>query len=218
MTTVPMDQAEKFRDPGPGVRWGQRIAIGLGLLCLAFAVVWFFLNLSHGPTAPKHQVAHIMVLPDTPPPPPPPPDEKKPPPPKEEKTMQQQVVAPKQEAPPEPAQLKMEGTAGEGPSAFAAGDVKSDYIGGDVGNGSRYSAYVARFEQRVQIELTKHKVRAANVRLFVWLAPDGAIQRYTVKGADGDTERNLRAALSDLNSAEEAPLADMPMPIGLSIN
>jgi protein TonB len=218
MTTVPMDQAEKFRDPGPGVRWGQRIAIGGGLLCLAFAVVWFFLNLSHGPTAPKHQVAHIMVLPDTPPPPPPPPDEKKPPPPKEEKTMQQQVVAPKQEAPPEPAQLKMEGTAGEGPSAFAAGDVKNDYIGGDVGNGSRYSAYVARFEQRVQIELTKHKVRAANVRLFVWLAPDGAIQRYTVQGADGDTERNLRAALSDLNSAEEAPLADMPMPIGLSIN
>jgi protein TonB len=112
----------------------------------------------------------------------------------------------------------MEGTAGEGPSAFAAGDVKQDYIGGDIGNGSRYSAYVARLEQRIQAELTRHKVHASNVRLFVWLAPDGSIQRYTIQGGEGDTERAMRTALSELSGADEAPLADMPMPIGLSIN
>jgi protein TonB len=213
-----MQNAADYRNPGTNKRWGQRVTIGAVLLCLAGAVVWGGMNLSHGPSGPKHQVARIMILPDAPPPPPPPPDEKKPPPPKEEKTMQQQTVAPKQEAPPEPAQLKMEGAAGEGPSAFAAGDVKSDYIGGDIGNGSRYSAYVAHLEQRVQIELTKHKVHASNVRLLVWLAPDGSIQRYTVQGADADTERSLREALSDLNHADEAPLSDMPMPVGLSIN
>ena len=41
----------------------------------------------------------------------------------------------RQERRPNPQQLKMEGQAGEGPSAFAAGDVKQDYIGGDIGNG-----------------------------------------------------------------------------------
>jgi len=202
---------------GPATRWRQRVIIGVVLLLVAGALVWGGMNLTHGATEPKRQVARIMILPDTPPPPPPPPDEKKPPP-KEEQTRVQQQVAPKPETPPAPAQLKMEGAAGEGPSAFASGDVKQDYIGGDIGNGSRYSAYIARLEQRIQAELTRHKLRVANVKLFVWLAPDGTIQRYKVEGGDGDTERNLRSALSDFSRADEAPLADMPMPVGLSIN
>jgi protein TonB len=202
----------------PSKRWMQRSLIVLGLGLFSAAVVWFAMHLAHTSEGPKRQVAKIMILPDAPPPPPPPPDEKKPPPPKEEKTVQQQQDVQKQEAPPEPAQLKMEGTAGEGPSAFGAGEVKQDYIGQDIGNGSRYSAYGARLAQRFQEELTRHKVHAANVRLLVWLAPDGAIQRYTIEGADASTERAMRAALADLNHAEEAPLADMPMPIGLSVN
>lgn len=199
-------------------RWGQRIGIGVALLLVAGALVWGGMNLSHDTSGPKRQVAKIMILPDAPPPPPPPPDEKKPPPKEEQKTMQQQINTPKQETPPEPAQLKMEGAAGDGPSAFAAGDVKQDYIGGDIGNGSRYSAYVARLEQRIQVELTRHKVHAANVKLFVWLAPDGTIQRYKIEAGDGDTEHNVRLALADLTRADEAPLSDMPMPVGLSIN
>jgi len=201
-----------------GKRWGQRGVIAAVLLCVAGALVWGVLTLSHHAESPKRQMAKIMILPDTPPPPPPP-EEKKPPPPKEEQPRPMQQIQPKpQEAPPAPAQLKMEGQAGDGPSPFAAGDVKQDYIGGDIGNGSRYSTYVARFEQRVQAELTRHKLHVANVKLYVWLGSDGAIQRYTVAGADGDTEKTVRLALADLNRADEAPLADMPMPIGLSIN
>ena len=75
------------------------------------------------------------------------------PPPKEEQP-KQQVEAPKQQTPPEPRQLKMEGQAGEGPSAFAAGEVKQDYIGGDIGDGSRYAGYVSRLEQMIQDELS----------------------------------------------------------------
>jgi protein TonB len=212
-----MDGGGMRRGGEPNTRWGQRLMIGVVLLLVAGALVWGGMNLTHGATEPKRQVARIMILPDTPPPPPPPPDEKKPPP-KEEQTRTQQQVVPKQETPPAPAQLKMEGAAGEGPSAFASGDVKQDYIGGDIGNGSKYSAYIARLEQRIQVELTRHKLRVANVKLFVWLAPDGTIQRYKVEGGDGDTERNLRSALSDFSRADEAPLADMPMPVGLSIN
>ena len=199
------------RKPG---RWVRRIGAGLGLLIFVGAVVWGGMNLSSSPSGPKRQIARIMVLPDTPPPPPPPEDK---PPPKQEQ-QRQQIETPKQQAPPEPQQLKMEGPAGEGPSAFAAGEVKQDYIGGDIGNGSRYAAYVGRVEQRIQIELTRRKVHASNLKLFLWLMPDGSIQRYTVEGGDDETERSVRLALADLNRLDEAPLSDMPMPIGLRIN
>jgi periplasmic protein TonB len=194
--------------------WLRRIVIGSVMLCLVGAVVWGGINLSHGPGSPKRQVARIMVLPDSPPPPPPP-EEKRPP---KEEQPKQQVETPKPQVQPEPEQLKMAGAAGEGPSAFAAGEVKQDYIGGDIGNGSRYAAYVGRVEQRIQLELTHHKVRASNVKLFLWLAPDGSIQRYSVEGGDADTERTVRLALADLNRLDEAPQSDMPMPIGLRIN
>jgi periplasmic protein TonB len=204
--------AEESENP-----WLRRASIGLGLICFAGAVVWGAKSLIHSSSPAKRQIARIMVLPDEAPPPPPPPEDKKPPPPKEE-TVRQQVETPKPQTPPEPQQLKMEGQAGEGPSAFAAGEVKQDYIGGDIGNGSRYAAYVGRVEQQVQAELLRRKVRASNVRLFLWLAPDGGIQRFSVKGADEDTERTVRLALADLSRIDEAPLADMPMPIGLQIN
>jgi periplasmic protein TonB len=195
--------------------WLKRFAVGIGMLSFVGAVVWGGMNLSHGPSAPKRQMARIMILPDTPPPPPPP--EEKRPPPKEEQ-LHQQIETPKQERLPEPEQLKMEGQAGEGPSAFAAGEVKQDYIGGDIGNGSRYAAYVARLESQIQNELTKHKLRLANVRLFVWLAADGSIQRFNVAGGDDEADRSVRMALVDLHRVDEAPNADMPMPVGLQIS
>jgi hypothetical protein len=204
-----------YRAPRANRNWLRRIAIGTGMILFVGAVVWGGINLSHGPSSPKRQVARIMVLPDTPPPPPPPPEEKRPP---KEEQPKQQVEAQKPQVQPEPEQLKMAGEAGEGPSAFAAGDVKQDYIGGDIGNGSRYAAYVGRVEQRIQLELTRHKVRTSNVKLFLWLAPDGSVQRYTVEGGDADTERSVRLALAELNRLDEAPQADMPMPIGLRIN
>jgi protein TonB len=201
--------------PAPRKHTLQRLIIGVILLSLTGAAVVGGMALVHSPSAPKKQVAHIMLLPDTPPPPPPP-EDKKPPPPKEQAAPQQvNVVTPKVQTPPEPQQLKMEGAAGDGPSPFAAGEVKQDYIGGDIGNGSRYAAYVARLEQRVQAELSRHKLRVSNVKLFLWLSPDGAVQRYTVQGGDSDA---VRAALADLSRVDEAPQPDMPMPVGLSIN
>jgi len=141
---------KSYAAPARRSRGVQRLVIGAILLCLTGAIVLGGMSLVHGPSAPKRQVARIMLLPDTPPPPPPP-EDKKPPPPKEVATPQQvNMPVPKVETPPEPAQLKMEGEAGTAPSMFASGDVKQEYIGGDIGNGSRYAAYVARLEQRVQ--------------------------------------------------------------------
>jgi len=200
--------------PSTAKLWSRRAVIGIGMLGFVGAVVWGGINLSHGPTGPKRQVARIMILPDTPPPPPP---EEKRPPPKEEQP-KQQIETPKQETPPAPQQLKMEGQAGEGPSAFASGEVKQDYIGGDIGDGSRYAAYVARLEQAIQDQLTRHKLRVSNVKLFLWLLPDGSVQRFSVAGGDGEAERSVRTALADLSRVDEAPVADMPMPVGLQIS
>jgi protein TonB len=195
-------------------RLKQRMALVFGMLFAACAMVWGAMNLMHGSATPRRQVARIMILPDTPPPPPPPEEAR--PPPKE--VVAHEMNIPKPETPPAPAQLKMEGQAGEGPSAFASGDVKQDYIGGDIGAGSRYSAYVSRLEQRVQAELTRHKLHVSSVRVFIWLAPDGAIKRYSVEGGDAGDERAVRAALDGLTRIDEAPLADMPMPVGLTVN
>jgi protein TonB len=209
---------KSYAPPARRPRGVQRLLIGAILLCLTGAIVLGGMSLVHGPSAPKRQVARIMLLPDTPPPPPPP-EDKKPPPPKEVAAPQPvNMPVPKVETPPEPAQLKMEGEAGAAPSMFAAGEVKQEYIGGDIGNGSRYAAYVARLEQRVQAQLSRHKLRVSNVKLFLWLAPDGAVQRYTVQGGDGDATRSVREALADLTRVDEAPQPDMPMPVGLSIN
>jgi protein TonB len=192
----------------------QRTAIVFGMLFAACAMVWGAMNLINTSAKPRRQVARIMILPDTPPPPPPPEEAR--PPPKE--VVAHEMNMPKPETPPAPAQLKMEGQAGEGPSAFASGDVKQDYIGGDIGNGSRYSTYVARLEQRIQAELTRHKLHVSNVRVYVWLSPDGTIKRYSVEGGGAGDERAVRTALAELTRIDEAPLADMPMPVGLTVN
>jgi protein TonB len=196
-------------------QWIRRIVLALGMLGFVGAVVWAGLNLSH-PAGPHRQVAKIMLLPDTPPPPPPPPPEK----PKVEQRneLRQQLDKPKIQTPPAPQQLKMEGQAGGGPSPFAAGEVKNDYIGGDIGNGQRFAAYVGRVAQVIQDELTRHKLKIASARVYLWLTPDGAVQRYQVDGASGDVERQLRTAMADMSRFPEAPPQDMPMPMGLEIS
>jgi len=155
--------------------WLRRLALAIGMFAFVGVVAWAGLNLSH-PPGPKHQVAKIALLPDTPPPPPPPPPDKPKIEPKNE--IKQQVDKPKVETPPEPQQLKMAGEAGEGPSPFAAGEVKNEYIGGDVGNGGIYAAYVGRVAQMIQDELIRRKLKVGSARLFLWLNADGAVERY----------------------------------------
>jgi periplasmic protein TonB len=194
--------------------WVQRAAVVLGLTGIVALVAWAGLNLSHSPSGPQRQVAKIALLPDTPPPPPPPPPDK---PKIEPKNEMKQMKLDKQ-TPPEPQQLKMEGQAGEGPSPFTAGEVKSDYIGGDIGNGERFAAYVSHVAQIVQEAIARRNVRGANARVLLWLKPDGSVQRYEVRGASGDLERELRTAMANLGRVPEAPPGDMPMPMGLEIS
>jgi hypothetical protein len=196
--------------------WSRRALVGLVLLAFIALIAWLGSQLSHGSRGPKRQVAKIALLPDTPPPPPPPPPDKPKIEPKNQ--LKQQADKPKQQAPPQPEPLKMEGAAGEGQSPFAAGEVKNDYIGGDIGNGERFSAYVGRIAQLLQEALIKRNLRIPNARVFLWLQPDGAIQRYEISGASGAEERQLRTAMAEIGRLPEAPPLDMPMPMGLEIS
>ncbi|HVO47256.1 MAG TPA: hypothetical protein VMT29_13060 [Steroidobacteraceae bacterium] len=196
--------------------WTRRLVAFVGMSSFVALVAWAGLNLSHGPSKRAHQIAKIALLPDTPPPPPPPPPEKPKVEPRNE--IKQQIEKPRQETPPAPEQLKMEGQAGEGPSPFAAGEVKNDYIGGDIGNGARFAGYVGRVAQLIQDELTRRKLKIANARVLLWLGTDGAVQRYEIRGAAPDSERQLRTAMADLTRVPEGPPLDMPMPMGLEIS
>jgi periplasmic protein TonB len=208
---------DKGQERSKGQVWLQRSAYALGMAAVVALIAWMGFSLNHSSPGPKRQVAKLALLPDTPPPPPPPPPPEKPRiEPKNE--IKQQNDKPKQETPPEPQQLKMEGAAGEGPSPFAAGEVKNEYIGGDVGNGARFAAYVGHVAQFVQESLAKRNLRAANARIFLWLSADGAVQRYEINGASGDLERQLRSVMAEMARVPEAPPQDMPMPMGLEIS
>jgi protein TonB len=194
--------------------WLRRLGLALAMLGFVGVVAWAGLSLSKGPTGPHRQVARIALLPDTPPPPPPPPPEK----PKIEPRNEMKQLDKKVETPPEPQQLKMEGQAGEGPSPFASGEVKNDYIGGDIGNGAEFAAYAGRVAQLIQEELARRNVRIATAKIFLWLQPDGAIERYEIRGINGDMEAKLRTVMAGLGRVPEAPSHDLPMPMGLEIS
>ena len=198
-------------------RWLQRLALAFGMFAFVGVVAWAGFNLSHSTTGPARQVAKIALLPDTPPPPPPPPPDKPKIEPKNE--IKHQIDKQKAPTPPEPQQLKMEGQAGEGPSPFAAGKVENEYIGGDIGNGQRFAAYIGRVAQLIQDEISRHNLKAAGARVYLWLTPQGTVERYEISGAgSAEIERQLRTAVANIGKLPEAPPQDMPMPMGLEIS
>jgi outer membrane biosynthesis protein TonB len=194
---------------------GRRLLVGLAVLAALAAVLalgWWLKNSLSQPAAQRHQAARIALLPDTPPPPPPPPrDEPKPqarddkPPPPD--------AAPKPQAAPVPADapLKMEGAAGDAPSAFAAGKVSQDFQGGIPGSAAasggtgvnsdraqdRFYAQSAR--QLLRDEIERHLRSEAgelSASFSLWVARDGSIARSEiVPSGNARQDDELRAAL-----------------------
>lgn len=212
--------AEEELERSDASRW-LRITGGVLLLAAAVAVVIYLLQGlgKSGPTQ-QRQVTRITVLPDTPPPPPPPPPKEQP---KETKDIKQDQ--PKQvELPQEAQQLKMEGEAGEGASPFAAGSVSRDYIGGKVGdgNGMQFAFFSNALQRHIQDELARNrKLKLGDYRITVkvWIGADGAIRRAELAESTGnpDTDRAIRAALTELGPLRTAVPDNLPQPIKLRI-
>lgn len=212
----------------------QRVGLGLGALLLLALAVMTVRDFLSKPSKPPRQVARIAILPDTPPPPPPPPKERKEEPPKADKpsapTPEQAVKPPPQAAAPEP--LKMEGAAGNGPSAFAAGSVSQDYKGGapTIG-GTGASGPAGRGTDRAQERLYANSVRQAlrdelerqlqpeagelTAAFALWISGDGRITKWEMDGdpaaLDATRQSALKVALD--RSAERLQL---PAPAGLT--
>lgn len=198
--------AEDRLEDTPSNTWLPKLLVALGLLALLAGGWWLLSQMGHGGDGPKRQVSKIALLPDTPPPPPPPPkEERKPEPPKDAPRQQAPDEQVKQaEAPKAPEPIKMEGAAGDGPSAFAAGGVRNEYSGGGSGTSSdraqeRFFANTARQMLRDEIERRlKGEGEQMLASFAIWLGKDGEIQRYelTPSGNDGN-DRALRAALDE---------------------
>lgn len=222
-----MSMPETLGDQGEG-RW-QQFLIGGVIVALLVMLVWWGINsMSHSSSGPKRQTVKIAVLPDTPPPPPPPKPDKPPEPEKQElkQTMQQEQPKP-QEAQPAPAQLKMDGPAGNGPSAFAAGQVSAEYKGGEIGTGTggvnklQFALFTNQLQKHIQLQLAKNtaiKLGDYRVNVQVALSPSGDFQRVELLSSTGDpqTDEALQNALNHMAPMREVP-ANLPQPVRLRI-
>lgn len=196
--------------------WWLRMVWLLAALLLLAGMAYGLKALVSEPDAPKRQVARIVLLPDTPPPPPPPPppkEEKRPEPPKAEKPLPT-PEPPKTPEPPAPANepIKMEGPAGDGPSAFAAGTVANEYRGGapntGLPGGGGAAAAVDRARDRLYASSARTLLRDALERSLrsdapqltatftLWVAADGEIRRFELEPTgQPTTDSELTAAL-----------------------
>ena len=197
-----------------------KLIVVAACLLLGLGVWWAVKHIK--PDGPKRQVARISILPDTPPPPPPPKEEKKPEPPKEEPKQVMREEQIKQAEAPKPAEsIKMEGAAGDGPSAFGAGSVAKEYAGGTPTTGGssgpagsasdraqeRFYANSAR--QLLQSEIERHLKADAEqltATFAIWLDKDGAIQRFELSPSGNDGNDNaLRSALDETRRQFKLP-------------
>lgn len=198
----------------------SRLALALLALALAAALALWLKDLWGTPGAPKRQVARIALLPDQPPPPPPPPKEEKPPPPREQPQLQPQAPKPAEVPQPANAPLKMEGTAGDGPSAFAAGTVQKEYSGGvpQIGPAASAASVADRAQERFYVHSARQLLRDALERHFrsdfveasvdftLWLQRDGGIRKAEL-ASSGNTrlDDDLRAALDQTTRQLQLP-------------
>jgi protein TonB len=143
-----------------------------------------------------------------------------------------QPVQPKVEQAPSP-ELKMEGPAGDGPSAFAGGKITSDDIS-KLGTGKTapektgglfnpYTGYANLLKGDLQRYLAKQanlRRRRYVVEVRVWVLPSGALKRFELVGStsDPDTDQALQAAIEAMPVFSQAPPPNMPQPILLRIN
>jgi hypothetical protein len=210
------------------------IALGGFLVLVALGVLIY--SVVGGKAKPSKAAPKISLIPTTPPPPPPPPkEEKKPEPPKEQKEVKEMPAPPKDAPPAPPSQeLKMDGPAGDGPSAFSAGKITSDDIS-NVGKGtggggavpatgmfSAYGGYASQLKSEVQRILQRNKdlrLQSYRVEVRMWIAKDGSLQRHEMVGSTGDPE--LDTLINQTLAATKAfsqPPDRMPQPIRLRIN
>lgn len=204
------------------------IAAGAAVLALmAWGVYSFVSKIDDKP----HKAPKISLMPTTPPPPPPPPKEEKKPEPPKDLNKPPPMEQPKMAPPAPSADLKMDGPAGDGPSAFSAGKISSEDLS-NVGKGpassggggfNAFSYYANLIKGELQRQLTRNKdlrEMAYKAEVQVWVNRDGSIGRFDVIQGTGDKELDglLNKAIAAATAFSAGPPEKMPQPIRLRIS
>jgi hypothetical protein len=208
----------------PGRIWLRAALVVLGLTLVSSAI-WALRHLAGEPSAVKRQVARIAILPDTPPPPPPPPPPRKEEVARPEARPQPQDNTPKPPAP-DNAPLKMEGAAGNGPSAFQSGSVSQDYQGGKptvgaaAGGGAVDRAaerlYAGTVRQMLRDEIERQLPPDAGeilVSFALWISADGRLSRWELDPAAASASSGAA-----LQQALERSAAQLQLPAPNSVS
>ncbi len=211
--------------------WIKRIALIVVGLAILVGIGYGIKSLMSGGSTVKKQVTTIKLLPDTPPPPPPPPKEPPKEQPKPDAPKEIKVEQPKPVETPPAEQLKMEGAAGDGPSAFASGAVSNDYKGGDLKTGNtigggpnkyQFAWYTDLLKNQIEDAMSKDKTLASGaykVILKVWVSSNGAIERFELASSSGkeDIDMLIKKQLEAMPKLSERPPGDMPQPVKLKV-
>ncbi len=209
--------------------WLKRGLITVLVLAVIYVIGLGIQKLFSGGAPHKKQMTTVKLIPDTPPPPPPPPP-KEPPKeqPKEQPKEMPKAPEPKPAEAPPAETLKMEGPAGDGPSAIQAGTVTNENLAGKLATigsdgGAKYQWYAGQIKNQIEkaIEANK-KLTQGQYKLVVsvWLKPNGEFERLSLDQSDAqpEVEQSLRETLNNLSAMREKPPENMPMPIRLRIS
>jgi protein TonB len=205
--------------------------VGGGLVILAL-IAWGVIQLIGDKSKPVKTAPKITLMAPPPPPPPPPPKvEKKPDPPKEQKEVKMAPSEPKPAPPQQAPELKMEGAAGDGPSAFASGHVTSEDVsklgqgktaGEKSGMFNPFDNYANLIKGDLQRYLRKNnELRQSHykIEILVWVAANGDVKRSELLGSTGDKETDaaINQALKSFPRFDQAPPPNMPQPVRMRI-
>ncbi|MBC7484291.1 MAG: TonB-dependent receptor [Rhizobacter sp.] len=228
--------AESSLEPVPLRSWLLRGLIVIIVIALLVGLALWIKSMTGAPAAAKRQTAKISILPDTPPPPPPPKEEKKPEPPKNEPKQAMREEQLKQDAPkPANEPIKMDGPAGDGPSAFAAGTVTNEYkggapmvgasggTGGNVADRVQERFYANSVRQLLHDEIEKNLRSDAGeltATFSVWIEPDGSIRRFDlVPTGDAAHDTDLRFAFDQTTRRLRLPgHSGLPQPMRFKLS
>jgi len=223
-------------DEDEDVGFVQRHAglIFLGIILIVSPAIFFAARKMMGQHQSSSRQEEVMVrLPPPPPPPKPratPTPEQQPTPEQEQKMVEQpQEQDVKRPDPPKAAAPAPLGTSITGPGGgpdFGLGSGLGGgggYGGGGGGNGSKYGWYASELQKRVLDVLRNNpRTRRATMNVVVRIWPDstGRVTKVHVSGSTGDPalDASLQNDILAGMQLDEAPPADMPMPIVIRLS
>jgi len=196
--------------------------VAIGVLAAAAGIA----QVIKGDATPRKRVMETVALKLVPPPPPP----KEPPPPPPPKMVEKQKIEPPQDKPqapkpvdaPPPGPLALDAKGGAGTDGFGLGGKLggADYT---AGGGTRWGHYSILMRDQVKRALAAYqKLSGAKYSgtVRIRLTSNGGIASVEVLHMKGDSDVTglVQQAIATMSAFSEAPSADMPLTVVLSVN